>query len=87
MEIRSRQHKPELYKEISDYFSALFGGGKTKKFLSEQNDIVFTIGEYLFLWQQNNEKTEVPARFTFVFSKENDKWKIFHRHSSILQDN
>lgn len=78
-------------KQVTDYFSALFGGGKTnfvvrisEKLIYEQNGIVFTTGEYVLLWQQNEEVKEIPARFTFVFSKENDCWKIFHHHSSIL---
>ncbi len=81
-------------RQISDYFSELFGGGKirfgvhvTEKLIYEQNGILFTTGEYLFSWQQNNTKIEVPARFTFILSKENDNWKIFHHHSSILPDN
>lgn len=77
--------------QIIGYFSMLYAGGKTNfnvtitdKLIYEQNSIVFTTGEYVFSWQQSGEKFSVPARFTFVFSKENDKWKIFHHHSSIL---
>lgn len=80
--------------QIADCFTMLYGRGKTNfkvtitdKLIYEQNSIVFTTGEYLFSWQQNSEKFEVPARFTFVFSKDNDDWKIFHHHSSILPSN
>jgi len=85
-------NKPHLTPiQIANYFSALFGGGKTNfevqisdKLIYEQNGIVFITGEYVFSWQQKNKKNEVPARFTFVFSKENGEWKIFHHHSSIM---
>lgn len=80
--------------QITSYFSVLYSGGKTHfkvtiidKLIYEQNDIVFTTGEYAFKWEQAGEKFIVPARFTFVFSKENDVWKIFHHHSSILPNN
>jgi len=87
-------NKPRLTPaQIVNYFYTLFGGGKVNfdvhisdKLIYEQNGIVFTTGEYVFSWQQNDHESKVPARFTFVFSKENGSWKIFHHHSSVLPE-
>lgn len=39
-------------------------------------------GLYTFAYEKDGKTVEVPARFTFVYQKEKDGWKIVEHHSS-----
>lgn len=47
------------------------------------NDFAICSGSYDFSWKVADKMIIVPARFSFVFKKENDKWLILEHHSSM----
>ena len=50
----------------------------------EGSDIAINTGLYTFSFTQNGKKVKVPARFTFVYEKDDGKWEIEDHHSSML---
>lgn len=43
-------------------------------------------GIYRFEFQNETGAQSLPARFTFVYTREGGEWKILHHHSSQLPD-
>jgi uncharacterized protein (TIGR02246 family) len=41
-------------------------------------------GLYTFVYDQNNATQHIPARFSFVYEKRDDKWHIIAHHSSRI---
>lgn len=41
-------------------------------------------GIYRFEFRNEEGRQSLPARFTFVYSREGNEWKILHHHSSQL---
>jgi hypothetical protein len=57
----------------------------TEQFLStECNDTIINSGLYTFQYKSGDKIVTVPARFTFVYKKDNDRWLIINHHSSQL---
>lgn len=51
------------------------------------NDVAINTGLYTFEYlDEQGNKVEVPARFTFVYEKMGDKWLIINHHSSYLPE-
>jgi len=50
------------------------------KVLDEDNAIIS--GLYTFSFEQDGKTVEIPARYSFVYEKENGKWMILEHHSS-----
>ena len=76
--------------EIRDYF-VHFLAKKPRGRIKEQNiriygDIAINSGLYTFSLTENDDQTDVPARFTFVYKKSADGWLIVEHHSSILPE-
>ncbi len=76
--------------EIGDYFDH-FLAKKPKGRITEENiriysDIAINSGLYTFTLTQDGGRTEVAARFTFVYRKFEDRWLIIEHHSSILPE-
>lgn len=75
---------------LDDYFKK-FTGHKdikctTDKLITKVNhDMGFNTGYYTFSFvESDGNKKVVPARFTFVYEKENQKWMIVNHHSSVV---
>ena len=73
--------------EISDYFVHFLNKGP-KGQLVESNVRIFdgiaiNSGIYEFSFK---DKTSVTARFTFVYQKQGDTWKIIEHHSSKMPE-
>ncbi len=49
---------------------------------TEQQSVLaaFTI----FFHERDGKMQSVPARYTFVYKKVNDTWKIIEQHSSVM---
>ena len=74
--------------EIRDYF-VHFLSKRPRGTITEQNiriygDIAINSGLYTFSLTQDGVRTDVAARFTFVYRKHADGWLIIEHHSSIL---
>ncbi len=48
------------------------------------SNTVMVNGVYTFSFEENGKVTKIPARYTYVFEKENDAWMIVVHHSSKL---
>lgn len=76
------------HNEIRDYF-VHFLAKKPVGRIDEQNirtfnDIAINSGCYTFTVTENGQRTDVAARFTFVYRKDVQGWQIIEHHSSIL---
>ena len=74
--------------EIRDYF-VQFLSKKPNGRITEQNiriydNIAINSGLYTFSVTENGVQTDVAARFTFVYRKQENGWLIIEHHSSIL---
>jgi uncharacterized protein (TIGR02246 family) len=74
--------------EIRDYF-VHFLAKKPTGSIDEQNirifnDIAINSGRYTFSVTEDNQQSNVAARFTFVYRKNAQGWQIIEHHSSVL---
>ena len=74
--------------EIEDYFVHFLSKGP-KGEINESNiriydSIAINSGVYTFTFKDG---AAVQARFTYVYKKENDEWKIIEHHSSAMPEN
>jgi hypothetical protein len=92
----SNDTSQELYDftqaDIREYFIA-FTKLKDIQATTEQlytqifNDVAINTGLYTFEYlDEQGNKIDVPARFTFVYEKIGDKWLIINHHSSYLPE-
>ncbi len=75
-------------KERTDYFDKLTAKPKLMATVNEdhirlldENSAVVS-GLYTFSFEENGNKVSIPARYTFVYEKENGRWMIVEHHSS-----
>lgn len=47
-------------------------------------DIAVNSGYYTFFYERNGQIHSIPARYTFVYRREGDEWKIIDHHSSAM---
>lgn len=74
--------------ERTDYFTNLMAKPKLAvkvneehiKVLDENNAVLS--GLYTFSYADKDKTVEIPARFSFVYEKANNQWKIIEHHSS-----
>ena len=76
------------HEEIRDYF-VHFLAKKPEGRIDEQNirifnDIAINSGLYTFAVTDNGQRSNVAARFTFVYRKNSQGWQIIEHHSSVL---
>jgi len=75
---------------LNNYFHSLTSHQdikcKTDKLMTRmEGDSAVNTGFYTFSYVDNHHKQVViPARFTFVYKKINEKWMIINHHSSIV---
>lgn len=74
--------------EIRDYFVHFLAkrpvGRITEHNIRVYDNIAINSGLYTFTLTQNGVDSDVAARFTYVYRKQEDKWLIIEHHSSIL---
>lgn len=51
-----------------------------------RDDYAFFSGSYVFTWKVRRKMAEVPARFSFVYKKEDGNWLIMEHHSSLFPE-
>ena len=51
-----------------------------------RDDYAFFSGSYVFTWSVRSKMVEVPARFSFVYKKEDGDWLIMEHHSSLFPE-
>lgn len=75
---------------LDDYFAKLTAHNQFKctpqKIITQLfGSIAINSGTYTFSYRDDKHQLKkVPARFTFVYQKQNDKWMIVNHHSSKL---
>lgn len=73
---------------VKKYFAA--GAGVVKVKLGEHSSlqlsdtVIVDAGQYEFSRTKDGQTSTFPARYTFVLSKQGDKWVIVHHHSSLM---
>lgn len=78
------------HEEIRDYFVHFLAKKPFGK-ITEQNiriygNIAISSGLYTFTLTQDGGQTDVAARFTFAYQKNEDRWLIIEHHSSVLPE-
>lgn len=79
-------------KQILNYFRNLMQKkGLSVKFSKQNvrlygNNVAINSGGYTFSYDKNGKMIKVPARYTFVYYKTPQGWKIVDHHSSILPE-
>lgn len=75
---------------IEDYFEDFLKlkprGSIIHQNVSLYDHIAINSGVYAFKLEQDGEKRHVIGRFTFVYLREGDDWKIIEHHSSLMPD-
>jgi uncharacterized protein (TIGR02246 family) len=51
--------------------------------LLDDNSAIIS-GVYTFSFEENGKTVQIPARYSFVYEKENGKWMIVQHHSSQM---
>ncbi|MGL5075058.1 MAG: SgcJ/EcaC family oxidoreductase [Waterburya sp.] len=75
--------------EIKNYFIGLTQKPDLKVVFNTENvqvlddDTVTNSGLYTFSYTENGKTVEVPARYTFLYEKKDDRWMIVKHHSSV----
>ena len=63
---------PRLKAETNESIIRIFG------------DTAVNSGLYTFSYEKEGKVVNVPARFSFTYRKDGDKWKIVDHHSSVV---
>lgn len=76
--------------EIKDYFNHFLTlnprGEINEKNIRIYGDIAVNSGLYTFKIRKSEEEEEIKARFTFVYKKTENEWKIIEHHSSVMPE-
>jgi uncharacterized protein (TIGR02246 family) len=78
--------------ELRDYFNfftklSKLSASDYKPTIRVYDDMAINSGYYTFSFETAPGVTkQVPARYTFVYQKVNDKWVIVEHHSSVIPD-
>ena len=85
-----RRDEPDTIREYFKGFANKEGISVefTDELLRDYGDVAINSGFYTFSWMDNGKKIVVPARYSFVFLKEEDKeeWMILEHHSSLIPE-
>jgi len=80
------------HRAISEYFVKFLQWEDLKCEFSKEgiirvhDDFAFYSGSYVFSWKVSGKTAIVPARFSFVYKKENGEWLIMEHHSSLFPE-
>ena len=76
--------KPQELREYFIHFTALPGlrASTSEAITRIYGDVATHDGLYTFTYRKDGEVAEVPARFSFIFRKRDDRWLIAGHHSS-----
>lgn len=76
--------------EIRDYFVTFLAkqprGVMNESNVREFGDLAIDSGVYTFDLTSDGATTQVPCRYTFVYRREADGWKIVEHHSSAMPE-
>lgn len=82
------RNTPGLIREYFVNFASQeeINGKVTSKETRIYGNTAIISGEYTFTWKLGEKSIQVPARFSFVYRKEDDKWLIVDHHSSVVPE-
>ncbi|MGE3714706.1 MAG: nuclear transport factor 2 family protein [Alphaproteobacteria bacterium] len=74
---------------LTQYYTKVVGEPGIRIVVSKQDirnfgNVAVNTGLYRFQYTQDGEPMDIPARFSFVYVKTVDDWKIISHHSSIV---
>ena len=76
--------------EIADYFTHFLKkrpvGRMIEANVREFGDVAINSGVYVFALTTDDEVTDVPCRFTFVYRRQGEDWAIIEHHSSQMPE-
>jgi len=75
--------------QLREYFAKLTALPKLRVETKESiiriyGDTAVNSGLYTFIYEKDGKVVNVPARFSFTYRKEGEKWKIVDHHSSVV---
>ena len=71
---------------ILEYFENLLKSPVEVEIVSEHPSVFESVAANSGLYNFVTEGKTINARFTFVYQKDNDEWKIVSHHSSIMPE-
>lgn len=76
---------------IRDYFDKIFSFTHRNVTFKDFNirlygDTAISAGLYTFSLKNAGQKLVVPARYSFIYVKQNGRWLIAEHHSSVMPD-
>jgi uncharacterized protein (TIGR02246 family) len=76
---------------IAEYFERFAGLSDIsvdfeKQYIRLFGSMAVNTGYYTFTWTDEDKNIAVPARYTFVYRKTGDGWKIVDQHSSVIPE-
>ena len=77
------------HQAITEYFQEFTAKpdlqAETNQFVSHHlGEVAVASGLYTFSYDQDGQRVEVPARFSFTFRNQDDDWLIVSHHSSTV---
>lgn len=77
--------------QIEEYFKVVLANDGVHVDILESHprilgDIAIDDGRYELSYTQEGEQVSIPARFTFVYQLDGDKWMIIDHHASQMPD-
>lgn len=87
-----KNHVHDTPAERLEYFKMFTALPKIKGTVNEEHarqygdDVAINSGIYTFTYEKDGKEVSVPARYSFVFVKDGDAWKVAEHHSSMLPE-
>ena len=81
-----RHNHPEIRDYFVDFLKKQPRGTINESNIRDHGDIAVHSGVYTFELTSGGETSEAQCRFTYVYGKSGEEWKILEHHSSLMPE-